>query len=139
MSAVLTAVPLTTHSLESLVVEWVDAKRAEDAANRRRIELEAAIIACTGEPEEGSQTHELADGSKLTVTAKITRTVDDAAWRSIMGDVPENLRPISIVETAKLDLKGLRWLMDHEPHLYAKVASAITAKRAKTAITLKVA
>lgn len=138
MNAILKPV-LKPQTVDGLVVDWIDAKRDEDAANRRRVQIEAMLIDALGEPDEGSATHELADGSKLTITSKINRTVDEAVWRSIMSDVPENLRPISIVETAKLDLKGLRWLMDHEPHLYAKVASAITAKRAKTAITLKVA
>ena len=137
----MSAVPKPAQSIQSLdelVADWIDAKRDEDAANRRRVSIETLIIELAGEPDEGSATHELIDGSKLTITAKITRTVDEAAWRQVMPMVPEALRPIQLVETAKLDVKGLRWLQEHRPEVYAVVAQAVTAKRAKTAVTLKV-
>lgn len=125
-------------TVDELVALWIEAKRDEDVANKHRVELEAAIVKLVGEPDEGSETHELADGSKLTVTGKITRTIDEETWRRVMSGVPENLRPITFVEKAVLDLKGLRWLMEREPSVYAVVATAITAKRAKTAISVKV-
>lgn len=140
MSAVLKAVqPAEQHEpLETLVDQWIAAKREEEAANARRVAIEAAIISQTGEPEEGSQTVELADGRKLTVTSKITRTIDEQLWKSVLHDVPEHLRPILFVETAKLDLKGLRWLRENQPNVYALVSTAITAKKAKSSITVKV-
>jgi len=126
-------------AIDALVVQWVEQKRMEEQANKRRVEIEAQIIAALGEPDEGSATHELVDGSKLTITSKITRTVDEAAWRSIMADIPEHLRPISFAEKAVLDLKGLRWLMENEPRMYNRVAAAVTAKKAKSAISVRVA
>lgn len=140
MSAVLKAVQpaQSLEPLENLVDQWAAAKREEEAANRRRVELEAAIIARTGEPEEGSETIELADGRKLTVTSKITRTIDEQLWRSVLHDVPEHLRPIVFVETAKLDLKGIRYLQEHNPGVYMIVSRAITARKAKTSITVRV-
>lgn len=140
MSAVLKAVQPAQQleSLEHLVDQWAAAKRDEEAANRRRVEIEAAIITQTGEPEEGSATVELADGRKLTVTSKITRTIDEQLWRSVLHDVPEHMRPIVFVETARLDTKGLRWLRENQPQVYALVSTAITAKKAKSAITVKV-
>lgn len=140
MSAVLKAVqPAEQHEpLEALVDQWIAAKREEEAANARRVAIEAAIISRVGEPEEGSQTVELSDGRKLTVTSKITRTVDEQLWRSVLHDVPERLRPIVFVETAKLDTKGLRWLRENQPQMYALVCTAITAKKAKSSITVKV-
>ena len=137
----MSAVPKPAQSIQSLdelVADWIDAKRDEDAANRRRVSIETLIIELAGEPDEGSATHELIDGSKLTITAKITRTVNEAVWRSIMAKVPESLRPITFVEEAKLDLKGLRWLQQNQPEIYAFCARAITAKKAKTAVSLKV-
>lgn len=130
-----------TQSVDGLVVDWIDAKRDEDAANKRRVQIEAMLIDALGEPEEGSATHELADGSKLTITSKITRTVDEKAWLRVAPMVPEALRPIQFaqVEVAKLDVKGLRWLAEHQPSVYAIVAQAITAKKAKSSITLRVA
>jgi hypothetical protein len=139
MSAVLKAVQPAQQlePLENLVDQWTSAKRDEEAANRRRVELEGAIIARTGEPEEGSETVELADGRKLTVTSKITRTIDEQLWRSVLHDVPEHLRPIVFVETAKLDLKGIRYLQEHNPGVYMIVSRAITARKAKTSITVR--
>lgn len=133
MSAVLHPVP----SVDELVVNWIDAKRDEDAANKRRVAIEERIISLMGEPEEGSATHELIDGSKLTITSKITRTIDEAAWRAVMDGVPEHLRPITFVETAKLDLKGLRWLETNDRQTYSIVASALTAKKAKSSISVR--
>jgi len=137
VSAVLKPVD-RTQSVDSLVVDWIDAKRDEDAANKRRVAIESLIIEVLGEPDEGSATHELADGSKLVVTAKITRSIDEAVWRSIMSKVPVALRPITFVETPKLDLKGLRWLQEHQPEIYAYCAQALTAKKAKSSISVKV-
>ena len=138
MNAVLKSVTAPL-AVDTLAVQWVEQKHIEEQANKRRVEIEAQIIAALGEPDEGSATHELVDGSKLTITSKITRTVDEAAWRSIMADIPEHLRPISFAEKAVLDLKGLRWLMENEPRMYNRVAAAVTAKKAKSALSLKVA
>lgn len=56
-----------------------------------------------------------------------------------MDRVPEALRPITFEETVRLDTKGLRWLMENQPAVYQVVAMAITAKKAKSAISVKVA
>lgn len=138
MSAVLTPVPRARTATE-MVADWIAAKRDEDAANKRRVAIEAEIIGALGEPDEGSATHELPDGSKLTITSKITRTVDAQVWRQVMDRVPETLRPIVFEESVRLDTKGLRWLKENQPAVYAVVAMAITAKKAKSAITVKVA
>lgn len=138
MSAVLNSVPRARTAAE-MVADWIIAKRDESAANARRVAIEDEIIAALGEPEEGSATHELPDGSKLTITSKITRTVDAQVWRQVMDRVPETLRPIVFEESVRLDTKGLRWLKENQPAVYAVVAMAITAKKAKSAISVKVA
>lgn len=137
MSAVLKAVQPATETLESLVDKWIEQKRAEEEAAKRRVAIEEAIIARTGERDEGAQTHELADGRKLTVTAKITRTVDEALWRQVESQVPAELRPVQWVQSAKLDTKGLHWLIENCPEVYAVVARALTAKKAKSSISVK--
>ena len=138
MSAVLNSVPRARTAAE-MVADWITAKRAEESANARRVAIEAEIISALGEPDEGSATHTLDDGSKLTITSKITRTVDGAVWKQVMGRVPEPLRPITFEETPKLDTKGLRWLKENQPAVYEVVAMAVTAKKAKSSITVKVA
>lgn len=138
MSAVPQAIQ-PAQTLETLADAWAAAKHEEDDANRRRVEIEARIIAIAGEREEGSETHALADGRKLTVTAKITRTVDDEVWAQVINQVPEALRPIRYVQTAKIDLAGIRYLLEKEPRVYAIVAKAISAKRGKSSISLRAA
>lgn len=138
MSTVLQAVQ-PAETLEALVDQWVDAKHSEDEAAKRRVDLEARIIARTGERDEGSETHELVDGRKLTVTAKVTRTVDESIWRQVEAQIPESLRPVQWVATPKLDMKGVRYLQENEPAVYAIVARALTAKKAKTSISVKAA
>jgi plasmid stabilization system protein ParE len=138
MSAVLMSVPSARTAAE-MVADWIAAKRDESAANDRRVAIEAEIIAALGEPDEGSATHTLDDGAKLTITSKVTRSVDGAVWKQVMDRVPEALRPITFEETPRLDTKGLRWLMENQPAVYQVVAMAITAKKAKSAISVKVA
>lgn len=138
MSAVLTTVPRARTATE-MVADWIAAKRAEESANARRVAIEAEIISALGEPDEGSATHTLDDGSKLTITSKITRAVDGAVWRQVMDRVPDPLRPITFEESVRLDTKGLRWLKENQPAVYAVVAMAITAKKAKSTISVKVA
>lgn len=138
MSAVLNPVHRARTAAE-MVADWIAAKRDESAANDRRVAIEAEIIAALGEPDEGSATHELPDGSKLTITSKITRTVDAQVWRQVMDRVPETLRPITFEESVRLDTKGLRWLQENQPEVYAVVAMSVTAKKAKSAISVKVA
>lgn len=137
MSAVLTPVPRARTAAE-MVADWIEAKRAEEAANKRRVALEVEIIDALGEPDEGSATHELPDGSRLTITAKVSRTVDAAVWKQVMDRVPDALRPIVFEESVRLDTKGLRWLKENQPAVYEVVAMAITAKKAKSALSVKV-
>lgn len=137
MSAVLNSVPRARTAAE-MVADWVTAKRDEEAANKRRVAFEVEIIDALGEPDEGSATHELPDGSRLTITAKVSRTVDAQVWRQVMDRVPDALRPITFEEMPKLDLKGLRWLQKNQPAVYQVVAMAITAKKAKSALSVEV-
>lgn len=138
MSAVPQAIQ-PAQTLETLADAWARAKHDEDEANRRRVEIEARIIAIAGEREEGSETHALADGRKLTVTAKVTRSVDETIWRQVMGQIPEHLHPVRFESVAKIDTTGLKWLRENEPSMYAIAAKAVTAKKGKSSISLKVA
>ncbi len=117
-----------------LYEQWLHAKSDEDSARKRRIDAESDIVAAHGCKDEGSATHH-ADGYKITITGKINRTLDRAAWESIAPDIPENLRPVEYKPS--LDVKGLRYLKQNEPALYAKAAEAITAKPGKAAVKIE--
>lgn len=119
--------------LARLAKAWREEKRAEDLARHNRVAIEAEIIAQIGCKEEGSQTHRAGDW-KITITGKITRTLDRDAWTRVGPSIPEGLRPVQYVP--KLDVKGLRYLRDHEPEIYRRVAEAVIAKPAKPAVTI---
>src|SRR5690554_718755 len=107
---------------------WLDAKRAEDEARDKRIALESLITDELGCKEEGSQSHKL-EGYRVTITGRINRTIDEAAWSAVSERVPANLSPIKYKPA--IDNKGLKYLKDNEPAIYRIVAEAITAKPGK--------
>ena len=84
---------------------------------------------------EGSQTHTLENGMKVTITGKLTRTLDQAAWEEVKSEIPESLWPIKVKQ--ELDTTGVKYLMANEPQIYALVSKAITTKPAKTAVEVK--
>lgn len=117
-----------------LFEQWLKAKRQEDDARRMRIELEMMIVDYYGCKDEGSQTHKEGD-FKVTITGKVNRTLDAAAWDSVADKVPANLSPVAYKPS--LDLKGLRYLQQNEPEVYRIVAEAITAKPGKPSIKVE--
>jgi hypothetical protein len=121
-------------TLESLAEQWREAKRAEDEARDRRVEIESRIIEQTGVKEEGSQTHSAGDW-KIKVTGKLNRKLDADAWADVEPSIPEDLRPVSY--TPKLETKGLRYLEANEPDVYRMVARAIETKPDKPAVEVK--
>lgn len=117
-----------------LATDWILAKQAENAARDARIQVEKEIIEALGCEEEGSKTHDL-DGIKVTITGKINRTLDPAAWESIARKIPAHLRPVEYKPA--LDIKGLRYLQKHNPDLYLMASEAITAKPGKPSVSVK--
>lgn len=122
------------EKVKALSRSWLEAKQNEASWREARIALEDSILEITGARPEGSETH-TAGEFKVTVTGKMTRTLDADLWESIKDSIPENLRPVTYKPS--LDLKGLRYLQNNEPEIYAIAAKAIEMKPAKTAITIK--
>lgn len=118
----------------SIYDDWLEAKAREEKAREDRIAAEEQIVSQLGCKEEGSQSHKL-DGYKVTVTGKINRTLDAAAWDSVADKVPANLSPVKYKPS--LDTRGLKYLQQNEPDIYRIVAEAITAKPGKPAIKVE--
>jgi hypothetical protein len=112
------------------------AKINEDAAKDRRIAIEQEIIALTGLPDEGTLSVD-AEGHKIKIEQKIDRKLDEKAWALIADKIPEAVRPVSIVETLKLDVKGVKWLRDNEPGFYKLLCGAMTEKPAKPSVKVE--
>jgi len=125
----------TTVTIDQLVEEFIAAKAAENLANKRRIKIEEQMIALLGKREEGSQTHELASGMKVTITGKLSYKADMEKLAEICQVLPKEFRPIKI-ET-KLDETGVKFLRANEPAIYKIISEAITVKEAKASVEVK--
>lgn len=126
----------TDQSIESLVEDLVAAKAEENNANKKRVALEEQLIARLGKREEGSQTHQLANGVKVTITGKLSYKADMSLLVQLASALPENMRPIKI--EPKLDETGCKYLRNNEPDAWMKIAPAITTKEAKASVEVKV-
>lgn len=125
----------TEVTIDQLVANFIAAKAEENAANKRRIAIEEQIIAQLGKRDEGSQTHELTSGMKVTITGKLSYKADMEKLQAICAKLPPEMRPIK-TET-KLDETGAKYLRNNEPQIWAKLAAAITIKDAKPSIEIK--
>lgn len=134
----MSAIAITTHPeagnpLATLVADYVDAKRVEDAAKKHRLEIEERILALAPAKEEGSQTIDLGNGFKLTTTGKLSYKADDLdALREICRDWDANLVPIKT--THAIDETGCKFLRKERPELWKKLARVVSVAPAKTAI-----
>jgi hypothetical protein len=134
----MTAIALTTHPeagnpLDDLVEAYVQAKKAEDAAKKHRVEIEDRILALAPAREEGSETTTLNNGFKLTTTGKLSYKADDLeALREITRSWDGLLVPIKT--TAALDETGCKYLRRERPDLWKQIAGVVTVAPAKTAL-----
>lgn len=120
---------------EFIASEWIDAKSKEDAAKKERIALESELINLLKPKSEGSTTFNL-DGYKAIITTKMTRKLDKDVYPAIAKDIPDRLNPVTVKETYKIDDAGCRYLGEHEPAVWAKLAKAITTTPAKAGVSI---
>lgn len=119
---------------EALCAEWLEAKRAETAANKRRIEIEAQLAQCFDVPDEGSKTHKM-DSYKITLTQPVARKLDEKAWAKVSGLCPPDMQPIKIKIEA--DATGCKYLAKNEPELWGRIASAFETKPGKIGVKVE--
>lgn len=124
------------NALEHLVPLFVEAKRAEDAAKKARVEIEERILAVAPAREEGSVTLETG-GYKLTTIGKLSYKADDLdALREVCRTWDASLVPIKTVHA--LDDTGCKYLRANRPELWAQIARVVTVAPAKTAVKVGV-
>jgi hypothetical protein len=104
------------------------AQDAEHYARDRRLAVEAEIVAIMPGKHEGTVTDKDAG---LSVTYKITRKLDYAAYQAIADGLPEGLQCVDMKPT--LNLKSFRALELVEPSL---AASFVTESPAKPSISI---
>ncbi len=121
-------------NVSTLARDWLDAKKAENAANAERIRIEGLLTAALDVPDEGSKTHKI-DGYKVTLTQRVTRKVDADMWEQVKAKCPEGLQPIKTKIEA--DAVGCKFLADKEPKLWKAIAKAFTATPGKIGVKVE--
>jgi hypothetical protein len=126
------AEPVNATSLTTLVDRLIEAKQAEAHATAVRVAAEEAIARLIPPPQEGSQTTQLPDGRKVSLTGKLIYKADLETLMRLAADLPDHLRPLKTATT--VDETGLKHLRSHEPEAWAHLAAAVEIKPAKIAI-----
>jgi plasmid stabilization system protein ParE len=125
-------------TLNELAGKLFDAKRAEDAAKKVRIECEEAIAALVETPENGSKTVDAGDGLKVVVKRAIGYFADVEAIRGL--DISEDILPVTLVPSSyTFNERAYESLRDVRPDLFAKIAKHVETKPRKVSVTLKLA
>lgn len=119
---------------EQLCADWLEAKRLEDRARDKRLEVEGQLAQAFDVPQEGSKTHKL-DNYKLTLTQPVYRKIDAAEWDIVKANAPSNMHPIKIKIEA--DTAGCKYLANNEPEIWGKIASAFEAKPGKVSVKVE--
>jgi hypothetical protein len=128
-------------SLEELATKLYDAKKAEEAAKKSRIEAEDAIAAIVEGPENGSKTVKAGDSLKVTVKRGKSYKADLDAIRNL--DIPDILMPVDLTDPVPAGFafneKKYELLAEQHPETFAAIAQFVTVTPKKTSVTLALA
>lgn len=120
---------------EQLAQEWLSAKKAEETAAARRLEIEQDILRALPAKEEGSKTTMLANGIKICTIGKLKYSADLEKLLSITQAWPVDAKPIKTkVEADETALKQIR---AERPDLWRQLAPAVTVRAAKTNVSIE--
>ena len=122
-------------NVETLARDWLEARRAEAEAAKRRCAIEAQMCEALEVPAEGSKTHKL-DSHKVTVTQPVTRKLDLKAWELVKDDCPQALQPVKV--RLEADATGCKYLANNEPEIWRKIARAFETKPGKVGFKVEV-
>ncbi len=78
-------------NVQALARDWLEAKRAENAANAARIKIEEQLAQALDVPDEGSKTHKI-EGFKITLNQPVARKLDAVIWEKVKQQLIE-MRP----------------------------------------------
>lgn len=117
------------------------AREVERSAQTARLFAEERLVALAASgaelPTEGTYTERF--GSlKVSITNKLTRSVDQAALVKVAGQIPDAIGQRLFRWSADVNLRELRYLQANEPAIAATVSACITTKPAKPAVSVDV-
>ena len=114
--------------------EWLKAKKAEEKAKERRLEIENEILDGLRLPIEGTTTED-GDEYKVKVTTKITRSVDaDKAVEIATTSGRDDL--LNKLFRWKPEVNKAIWDAE-DPEIIKIFSAAVTAKNAKPSISIE--
>lgn len=124
---------------EKLFNDLIKAKKAEDQAKDKRIELEEEIAELYKDQVEGkSKTFNEEIGKskfKITLKKSILQTLDQDAYLKIRPQIPEDRRPEKV--KFSIDSAGYEWLKENDRENFIKVSNCVSEKEGKTSITIE--
>jgi precorrin-2 methylase len=124
------------NTLAALVSAWTTAKADEAAANARRLEVEAQIVAALPSPDPEGTVKAAAGDFRVKVTYKVTRSVDTDALQTAWASLPDKAQAcFAWKATAKVG--ELRKLQEFLPIEYQRLAAFIETKPAKPAVVVE--
>ena len=118
---------------------WLQAKGAEQRATALRLAAEqdiTTLLAAELGPEGAS--HFQAGEYQVTVTTKLTRTLDPERVASLDQVIPPEILRRLIDYKPSLKLREYRYLEANEPQHFQALVSAVTTKPAKPTIDITV-
>lgn len=121
-------------NVQALARDWLDAKRAENAANAARIKIEEELAQALDVPDEGSKTHKI-DGFKVTLTQPVTRKLDAVVWEKVKQHISPEMAPVKLKLEA--DATGCKWLATNDAKTWRKIASAFETKPGKVGVKVE--
>jgi hypothetical protein len=118
--------------MQDLIAAYLAAKQKEDAAKAIRLDAEYNLIRAIGNDKtEGAKSIQTPT-HKITVTNKVTRSLDYPAYQSIENTLPEGLRFVDY--KPEINATKLRHVEAVDP---AIIAACITMKPAKPSVSVK--
>ena len=124
---------MTENQLPQIVASLREAKQAEEAAKLHRLAIEEQLLAMFDKPPTGEGTIKKDD---FTITYKVTRTVDTDALQDAWNSLGSNAQK-AFKWAASVDLKHYRAIQELDAPAFSQLASFVTTKPAKAAISLK--
>ena len=125
---------MTQEEKSTLIKGWLKAKKAEDAAKKRRYDIEATLLHAYPAFDEKSKTFK-EDGFSVNIKTNIAVKFDQDKYLSIRPNIPEDLRPEKI--TFALDMKGYNFLKENKKDLYKLVSDCVEFKENKSTISIE--
>lgn len=121
-------------NVQALARDWLEAKRAENAANAARIKIEEQLAQALDVPDEGSKTHKI-DGFKITLNQPVARKLDAVMWEKVKQHISPEMAPVKV--KLEPDATGCKWLAANDAKTWRKIAAAFETKPGKIGVKVE--